>query len=387
MATNKSFDVIVVGAGSVGTPTALSLAEAGLKVLVLDQFPSVGQGSNKRAIGGLRATHSDPAKIRLCLRSLEIFSTWKERHGDDIEWLKGGYSYVAYRPEEERTLKELLTVQKSYGLNIDWHDAAVFPRDHPGPQSRRAHRRDLFARRRERLSPARRPRFLQPGEEARRRVPLQRTRHGSYHGRRAGRRRAHRQGRVRGADRGQRGRAVGSGDRGHGRDRRPRPSRFPRGRGDRGRGPLPRTHGRRHPAGRRLGQLLFLSARHGPGHLLHHAEPQHLGDGRPRDELVPAHGRQPHGRAHPPAQEPPRPADVARALSHDPGRLRRSSAGPASSRDTCWPSACAARVSCSVRASASSSAAWSWARPQREDRETLTYLSPYREFKGQEKLK
>ena len=124
MTTNKSFDVIVVGAGSVGTPTAMTLAEAGLKVLVIDQFPSVGQGSNKRAIGGLRATHSDPAKIRLCLRSLEIFAAWKEIHGDDIEWLKGGYSYVAYRPEEERTLKELLAVQKRYGLAIDWHDAA-----------------------------------------------------------------------------------------------------------------------------------------------------------------------------------------------------------------------------------------------------------------------
>ncbi|MGZ5495117.1 MAG: NAD(P)/FAD-dependent oxidoreductase [Candidatus Aminicenantales bacterium] len=126
MTATKGFDVIVVGSGSVGTPTAMNLAEAGLKVLVIDQFPSVGQGSNKRAIGGLRATHSDPAKIRLCLRSLEIFSTWKEGRGDDIEWHKGGYSYVAYRPEEERTLKDLLVIQKRYGLNIDWYDAAGF---------------------------------------------------------------------------------------------------------------------------------------------------------------------------------------------------------------------------------------------------------------------
>lgn len=128
MTTTRSFDVIIVGAGSVGAPAALALAEAGLKVLVVDRAPSVGQGSNKRAIGGLRATHSDPAKIRLCLRSLEIFSTWKARHGDDIEWHKGGYSYVAYRPEEERTLKELLVIQKRSGLNIDWHEAASFRR-------------------------------------------------------------------------------------------------------------------------------------------------------------------------------------------------------------------------------------------------------------------
>jgi sarcosine oxidase subunit beta len=122
----KTFDVIVIGAGSVGTPIALAVAEGGLKVLVVDQGPSVGQGSNKRAIGGLRATHSDPAKIRLCLRSLEVFSTWEERYGDKIEWRRGGYSFVAYRPEEERTLKELLIVQKRYGLHIDWHDARSF---------------------------------------------------------------------------------------------------------------------------------------------------------------------------------------------------------------------------------------------------------------------
>ena len=123
MGAAKTADVIVIGAGSVGAPAAMSLAEAGLKVLVLDRLPSVGQGSNKSAIGGLRATHSDPAKIRVALRSLEVFSTWRERFGDDIEWYKGGYSYVAYRPEEERTLKELLAVQKRSGLNIDWLDA------------------------------------------------------------------------------------------------------------------------------------------------------------------------------------------------------------------------------------------------------------------------
>ncbi len=120
MAPNKAYDVVIVGAGSVGTPAALSMAEAGLKTLVLDELPSVGQGSNKRAIGGLRATHSDPAKIRVCLRSLEIFSTWQERHGDKLEWHKGGYSFVAYREEEEKSLRGLLTFQKAHGLNIEW---------------------------------------------------------------------------------------------------------------------------------------------------------------------------------------------------------------------------------------------------------------------------
>ena len=57
------YDAIVIGAGSVGMPAAMFLAEKGLKVLCLDQFASPGQGSNKAAIGGIRATQSAPAKI------------------------------------------------------------------------------------------------------------------------------------------------------------------------------------------------------------------------------------------------------------------------------------------------------------------------------------
>jgi len=121
-----NYDVIIIGAGSVGVPTAMAMAQAGVKVLVLDRFASQGQGSNKAAIGGIRATHSDPAKIRLCLRTLEVVSTWEETYGDDIEWTKGGYTFVAYRKHEEETLKKLLAIQHSYGLNIDWYDRDDF---------------------------------------------------------------------------------------------------------------------------------------------------------------------------------------------------------------------------------------------------------------------
>lgn len=119
---SEGYDVVIIGAGSVGVPAALAIARAGMKVLVLDRFASFGQGSNKSAIGGIRATHSDPAKIRIGMRSLEIASTWEEAYGQDIEWVKGGYSFVAYREKEERTLKELLAIQHDYGLNIDWYD-------------------------------------------------------------------------------------------------------------------------------------------------------------------------------------------------------------------------------------------------------------------------
>lgn len=115
------YDVIIIGAGSVGVPTAMAIAESGQSVLVIDKNASPGQGENKHAIGGVRATHTSKAKIILSLKSIEIFSTWKEKHGEDIEWIEGGYSFVAYDEDIEKTLKEMLPIQKKYGLLIDFY--------------------------------------------------------------------------------------------------------------------------------------------------------------------------------------------------------------------------------------------------------------------------
>lgn len=116
----QTSDVIIVGAGSVGTPTAVALGELGIKTRVIDMHPSPGQGENKHAIGGIRATHSAPAKILTCRRSLEIFAGWEKQYGDNIEWLKGGYVFPVYRKSDETLLKNLLPVQHQFGLNIDY---------------------------------------------------------------------------------------------------------------------------------------------------------------------------------------------------------------------------------------------------------------------------
>ncbi|UCD14714.1 MAG: FAD-binding oxidoreductase [Thermoplasmatales archaeon] len=126
------YDAIVIGAGSVGTPTAYFLSEAGLKVLVVDELASSGQGQNKAAIGGVRATHSDPAKIQICLQSLDIFSSWMEKTGTDIGWKKGGYCFPVFREKEEKILKSILPIQKKHGLKIDWFDSEGISKVVPG---------------------------------------------------------------------------------------------------------------------------------------------------------------------------------------------------------------------------------------------------------------
>lgn len=116
----KTYDIVIIGAGSVGVPLAYYCARKGLKVVVLDQNASWGRGQNRAAIGGLRATHSDPAKIKISQISIDIVRNMKREHGLDVEWHQGGYLFVAYDENREKAFRDLLAIQKASGLNIDW---------------------------------------------------------------------------------------------------------------------------------------------------------------------------------------------------------------------------------------------------------------------------
>ncbi len=128
----NKYDVLFIGAGSVGLPAAYHFAKRGLKVGVIDKEASPGQGQNKSAIGGIRATHSDPAKIAIAQESIRLIAGMRKEHGHDVLWKQGGYLYPVYTERHENTLKELLKVQHKQNLNIDWVDCKCISGLAPG---------------------------------------------------------------------------------------------------------------------------------------------------------------------------------------------------------------------------------------------------------------
>jgi len=129
---NKSYDLIVVGSGSIGVPVAMEFAKKNLSVLIIDSLSSPGQGEDKKAIGGIRASHSDKGKILVCQRSIEVFSHWKNNYGDDIHWKSNGYSFPAYTEDHENMLKDLMRIQQELGLNIKWLSPEEYKELNPG---------------------------------------------------------------------------------------------------------------------------------------------------------------------------------------------------------------------------------------------------------------
>ena len=104
----------------------------GLQVAVVEKLASVGQGQNKAAIGGIRATHSDRAKIKVGNASLHVIRRLLPDYGQDVDYIEGGYLFPAYSEEIVQGLKKLLPMQKSFGLDIDWIDAGEVRKRCPG---------------------------------------------------------------------------------------------------------------------------------------------------------------------------------------------------------------------------------------------------------------
>ena len=44
----------------------------------------------------------------------------KSEYGEDVDWIQGGYLFPVYTEKLEGKLKEVLKIQKSFNLNIDW---------------------------------------------------------------------------------------------------------------------------------------------------------------------------------------------------------------------------------------------------------------------------
>lgn len=128
----NKFDILIIGAGSIGVPAAYYLTKKGLRVGVIEKLPSEGRGQNRAAIGGIRATHSDPAKIKICQLTIELMNSFEKEHNIDIDWISGGYLFPVYDEILEGKLKKLLSIQKNFNLNIDWISPAEVEELVPG---------------------------------------------------------------------------------------------------------------------------------------------------------------------------------------------------------------------------------------------------------------
>lgn len=92
-------DVVVIGGGVIGVSTALSLAEKGIGVTLVEKGRIAGEQSS-RNWGWCRTMGRDLAEVPLAIESLRMWDRMAERVGADVGFTRAGVVYVSESQRE-----------------------------------------------------------------------------------------------------------------------------------------------------------------------------------------------------------------------------------------------------------------------------------------------
>lgn len=122
MSTEKTFDVIVVGAGVIGASVAYHLARLGaVRVLLLEQG-QIGEGTGAQSSGILRTHYSVESNARLARLSWDIFTRFDEYLEDpeaQCGLVKCGYLIAAGAGQRADALQQTIAQQRAMQIPIE----------------------------------------------------------------------------------------------------------------------------------------------------------------------------------------------------------------------------------------------------------------------------
>src|SRR5580704_5042788 len=118
----RSADVVIIGAGIVGSSVAFHLTEAGCNnVLVLERETRQGLGSTGKSMGGVRAQFATEMNIRMSLYSIPFFNRFEEATGYPSGYKPHGYLFIATSQRHIDYLRTNFVRQQALGLKgIEW---------------------------------------------------------------------------------------------------------------------------------------------------------------------------------------------------------------------------------------------------------------------------
>ena len=111
-------DVLVVGAGIIGAACAYHLAEAGLRVTVVESLDGPAEGSSGRSFASIRGQWADPLNIEMSWRSICRYRDFEANYGVDVGYRPSGYLFLV--PEDAwPTHLAAVEMQREHGVPVE----------------------------------------------------------------------------------------------------------------------------------------------------------------------------------------------------------------------------------------------------------------------------
>lgn len=122
----RTFDVLVIGAGIVGAAVAFRLAERGLQVGVLEAASVPAAQATAKSAAGVRVQFSEAVNVRLSWASIQEYRDFEKAFGISSGYRPIGYLFLVPRGMEA-AYEAALTVQRAEGApaeRLDLEEAA-----------------------------------------------------------------------------------------------------------------------------------------------------------------------------------------------------------------------------------------------------------------------
>ena len=117
---SQAFDVIIIGAGIMGSATAFELAKRGLKVALLDK-KGVGAGGTGQSSAIIRQHYSKELTARMAKFSLGVFQNFDDQVGGECGFTQSGFLLVAAAKDLDG-LKANIALQQKLGIQTELID-------------------------------------------------------------------------------------------------------------------------------------------------------------------------------------------------------------------------------------------------------------------------
>ena len=119
-------DAVVVGAGIIGLAAAVELAEAGVRVSVVDRGEPGSEASWAAAgiLGPQSEAHGPGPMLDLCVQSFQLYDGWIEKLGGDVGYERCGTLHLAFTRAEADALAALRDWQQAAGLRAELRNDA-----------------------------------------------------------------------------------------------------------------------------------------------------------------------------------------------------------------------------------------------------------------------
>ena len=128
--STRRFDVAIVGGGLVGSSSALALARAGMRVVLIERRYCGAQASGVN-YGGVRCQGRSVEQLPLAMRARRIWDRLAERIGIDGEFVVSGHLRLARSESDLEGLEAYARTSAQHGLQLEMMSGPSFRRRYP----------------------------------------------------------------------------------------------------------------------------------------------------------------------------------------------------------------------------------------------------------------